>query len=86
MQEGCELHFTLKQIEALGVSEKLTNIFKKTNEQFLVAANKRIKYCPTPDCDSLLHKPCCCRNRAMCAVCAKPSCFKCGKEWHKGKC
>ena len=46
--------------------------------------SKNLKYCPTPDCDTVLKKPCCCKNKALCSTCTKSICFKCSRPWHEG--
>lgn len=71
----------MKVLESLKIQKNLLNKFKQTDEEYLVATSKNIKYCPTADCENVINKPCC-TNRVLCAACNKDSCFKCAKSWH----
>ena len=55
--------------------------------EIAVAKNKRIKFCPRPDCFKVVNKPplCSWTNRVSCE-CVEEVCFKCGNTWHNGKC
>ena len=52
-----------------------------------VGINSNLKWCPKPDCGKTVVKPrfCSCTNRTQCE-CGIEVCFKCGKEWHVGRC
>ena len=58
--------------------------FKTTDQEFLVAKDKKLIFCPTPNCGEVIQKPCCCKKRAVCTECTNAVCFKCGNRWHKG--
>lgn len=49
--------------------------------------NSNLKWCPKTDCGKTITKPrwCSCTNRTRCE-CGIDVCFKCGKEWHGGRC
>lgn len=83
MMKDCPSRFTVKHLEKLGLEQQLLQRFKQTNEDFKVATSKNIKYCPTPDCDTQVKKPCC-HQRAVCPTCTHDVCFRCGKAWHDG--
>ena len=48
--------------------------------------SKKLKWCSTADCDSIIKRPgCCCKRETLCTVCGLTTCFKCGQAWHGDK-
>lgn len=84
MQQGCPKFYTLNHLHDLRVKPDLINQFVQTNQDFKVAVSTKLKYCPSPNCDSILKKPCC-SDKAICAICNDATCFKCGGKWHPQK-
>lgn len=84
LQQDCPQKFTLKHLAALQVVADVVRRFKQVNQDYQVATDKKQKYCPTPDCDSVVARPCC-SDKVVCAQCAQSSCFRCQKAWHEGR-
>ena len=57
---------------------------RKRIEDLAVVKDKSLKWCPTPDCNTAVKKPCCCKKRAICAKCGNDMCFRCNSKWHAG--
>jgi hypothetical protein len=84
MSKDCKQLF--KEVQVLDFcSKKLQVTYKTIIEDVKVGKNKNLKWCPKPDCGSVVRKPGWCRNQATCQ-CGQQMCFKCGGEWHRGRC
>ena len=59
--------------------------FNTIREDVRVGKNKNLKWCPRPDCGKAVPKPGIFSNKATCE-CGTVMCFKCGGEWHPGRC
>jgi hypothetical protein len=69
MQEGCTNKYNVNHLTNLGVSSQTLRNFKKIDEDFRVALSKNLKFCPSADCGTVIKKPCCCKNKAVCTAC-----------------
>lgn len=84
MEFKCKQRFTAEHIQQF-CSKKVVKTFETIKEDIKVGSNKRLKWCPRPDCGKVVRKPGCCRNRSVCK-CGQEMCFKCGGVWHTGRC
>lgn len=84
LHQDCPQKFTLKNLQSLQVAADVVSRFKQVNQDYQVATSKKRKYCPSPNCDSVIQKPCC-SDKVVCSQCTQATCFKCQKSWHEGR-
>lgn len=66
--------------------DKTAQLLVKKLEEIRVSADPRLKWCVRADCENIVRKPiCCCKSQAVC-TCGQRICFKCGEQWHEGRC
>lgn len=68
----------------LEVPNAVIILIRKKVEEVQIAKDNKLKWCPTPECNSVIKKPGCCKRRAICTKCGNDMCFKCNSKWHEG--
>ena len=84
MQFQCTQVFTPANIQRF-CSKNVIEKFNTIREDVRVGKNKNLKWCPRPDCGKAVANPGIFSNKATCE-CGTVMCFKCGGEWHTGRC
>ena len=84
MQFECRQVFKPEHIQRF-CSKNVRHKFETIREDVRVGKNKKLKWCPRPDCGKAVPKPGIFTNKASCE-CGTVMCFKCGSEWHTGRC
>lgn len=74
----CGRVFSIEDLFKIGAPESDVVKQRKKLENLNVALNKSLKWCATPECETTVKKPCCCKYKALCATCNNSICFKCG--------
>ena len=85
MEQGCPERYLLNDVEP-HVSADQLKVYQTVNQDVLIGKNRRLKWCSTADCESIIRRPkCCCKRETLCTICGRLTCFKCGQPWHQGE-
>lgn len=84
MQHKCAEMFKPEHIQSF-CSKDVMQKFNTIREDVRVGKNRKLKWCPKPDCGKSVQNPGIFTNKATC-VCGTVMCFKCAGLWHTGKC
>lgn len=80
----CPSLYSINDLHELEVPIKAIVQLRTRIENLVIAKDKNLKWCSTPDCFTVVKKPCCCKDKAMCTKCGNEMCFKCNSKWHQG--
>lgn len=86
VQHGCLEEYDASDIEPFVTADQL-KVYEAIKQDVVVGSNAKLKWCSTPNCETVIKRPgCCCKRKALCITCGNHTCFKCGKAWHNGTC
>ena len=84
MQQECTNKFYHIDIEKIQDPE-LTKLFASKYRAYTTQLATDAKWCPTPDCDTVVSTKNAKKNLVTCPTCSRQLCVKCGKFSHLGR-